>query len=382
MSEKDRGNGGRVTQARAGQQSLRQPSRQPSIKDIARMARVSHPTVSRALQNSPLVNAATAAKIRKIAEAAGYRPSAVARGLVTRRTRTVGLVVTTVADPFAGEVACGIEQAANDHGYAVFLANSNADAECERKMVQAMAERRVDGIIVTSSRVGSDYLPMLAQLNVPMVLVNDQYPGEFVHSVMIANEDGSRAATEHLIELGHRRIAYVGDRSGYQTETERLEGYKRALSAAGIEFDAKLAVHGDGRPEAAVEAMNGLLKLADPLTAVCCYNDLTALGAMRAIWARGLRVPEDVSVTGFDDLFFAGYLEPPLTTVRQPMRRMGQIAMENLLKLMSGEDSVAQVKVDAELIVRGSTGRARTNPGPQNRGTRGTQAFGAGRTNG
>jgi DNA-binding LacI/PurR family transcriptional regulator len=199
---------------------------------------------------------------------------------------------------------------------------------------------------------------MLAELNVPMVLVNDQYPGEFVHSVMIANEDGSRAATEHLIEMGHRRIAYVGDRSGYQTETERLEGYRQALIAAGIEFAGELAVHGDGRPEAAVTAMDGLLKLPEPPTAVCCYNDMTAMGAMKAIRSRGLRVPEDVSVTGFDDLFFAEYLEPPLTTVRQPMRRMGQMAMENLLKLMSGEDSVAQVKVEAELIVRGSTAKA------------------------
>ncbi len=348
------------------------------------MARVSHPTVSRALQNSPLVNAETAAKIRKIAEAAGYRPSAVARGLVTRRTRAVGLVVTTMADPFAGEVACGIEQTANDHGYAVFLANSNASAEQERKVVQALAERRVDGIIVTSSRVGSDYLPMLAQLNVPMVLVNDQYPGEFVHSVMIANEDGSRAATEHLIDLGHRRTAYVGDRSGYQTETERLEGYRQALRAAGIEFEAELAVQGDGRPEGAAEAMEALLKLAEPPTAVCCYNDMTALGAMRAIRARGLRVPEDVSVTGFDDLFFAEYLEPPLTTVRQPMRRMGEMAMENLLKLMSGEDSVAQVKAEAELIVRGSTGRPRTNPGLIRRGgeNKGTRAADAGRRDG
>ena len=155
-----------------------------------------------------------------------------ARGLVTRRTRTIGLVVTTVADPFAGEVACGIEQAANDHGYAVFLANSNADPERERKVVQALAERRVDGIIVTSSRVGADYLPMLAELNVPMVLVNDQYPGEFVHSVMIANQEGSRAATEHLIELGHRRIAYVGDRqrlpdrtrSGWRATSKRWRG--------------------------------------------------------------------------------------------------------------------------------------------------------------
>ncbi len=307
MLEKDRGNAARIAQDR---RRAVERQRQPSIKDIARLARVSHPTVSRALQNSPLVNPATAAKIRKIAEAAGYRASAVARGLVTRRTRTIGLVVTTVADPFASEVACGIEQAANDHGYAVFLANSNADPERERKVVQELAERRVDGIIVTSSRVGADYLPMLAELNVPMVLVNDQYPGEFVHSVMIANQEGSRAATEHLIELGHRRIAYVGDRSGYQSDAERLAGYKQALAAAGIEFVAELAVEGDGRPEAAVAAMNGLLKLADPPTAVCCYNDMTALGAMRAIRARGLRVPEDVSVTGFDDLFFAEYLEP------------------------------------------------------------------------
>lgn len=384
--EKDRRNRARVAlggaAGRAPRQMSRQLSRQISIKDIARLARVSHPTVSRALQNSPLVNPATAAKIRKIAEAAGYRPSAVARGLVTRRTRTVGLVVTTVADPFAGEVACGIEQAAHGHGYAVFLANSNCDAERERKVVQELAERRVDGIIVTSSRVGSDYLPMLAQLNVPMVLVNDQYPGEFVHSVMIANEDGSRAATEHLIELGHRRIAYVGDRSGYQTDTERLKGYKQALADAGIEFASELAVLGDGRPEGAVAAVDRLLKIADAPTAVCCYNDMTALGAMRAIRARGLRVPEDVSVTGFDDLFFAEYLESSLTTVRQPMRRMGEMAMENLLKLMSGEESVAQVKVEAELIVRGSTGRVRTNPGPQMQGIGGTHVHDAGRRNG
>jgi DNA-binding LacI/PurR family transcriptional regulator len=381
MLEKDRRIGARVAMSGVGGRMPRQMSRQLSIKDIARLARVSHPTVSRALQNSPLVNPATAAKIRKIAEAAGYRPSAVARGLVTRRTRTVGLVVTTVADPFAGEVACGIEQAANDHGYAVFLANSNCDAECERKVVQELAERRVDGIIVTSSRVGSDYLPMLAQLNVPMVLVNDQYPGEFVHSVMIANEDGSRTATDHLIELGHRRIAYVGDRSGYQTDTERLKGYKQALASAGIEFDSNLAVLGDGRPEGALAAVDGLLRLANPPTAVCCYNDMTALGAMRAIRARGLRVPDDLSVTGFDDLFFAEYLEPALTTVRQPMRRMGEMAMENLLKLMAGEESVAQVKVEAELIVRESTGKVRANPGLKVE-TGGTRASGAGRRNG
>lgn len=353
MFEKDRGKTPGLTQTGSGKRT----PRQPSIKDIARLARVSHPTVSRALQNSPLVNAQTAAKIRKIADETGYRASAVARGLVTRRTRTIGLVVTTVDDPFASEVTCGIEQTANDHGYAVFLANSNADPERERKVVQELAERRVDGIIVTSSRVGALYLPLLKELNVPIVLVNDQYPGEFVHSVLIENVEGTRAAVEHLIELGHRRIAYVGDRFGYQSDAERLAGYKQALAQAGIEFVAALAVEGDGRAEAAIEAVNALLALPAPPTAICCYNDMTALGAMRAIHARGLRVPEDISLAGFDDLFFAAYLQPPLTTVRQPMRRMGQMAMENLFKLMSGEESVAQIKVEAELIVRASTGR-------------------------
>jgi DNA-binding LacI/PurR family transcriptional regulator len=365
VSRKDGGKPAAAAQSH-GRHSPRQPSRQTSIKDIARLAKVSHPTVSRALQNSPLVNAETAAKIKKIAEDTGYRASAVARGLVTRRTRSIGLVVTTVDDPFAGEVACGIEQAANDLGYAVFLANSNADPRRERSVVQAFAERRVDGIIVTSSRVGAEYLPMLADLDVPMVLVNDQYPGAFVHSVKIANPEGSRMAADHLIALGHRRIAYVGDRSGYQSDTERFEGYREALAHAGIAFAPELAVRGDGRPEAAVEAVRSLLALERPPTAICCYNDMTALGAMRAIRAHGLRVPDDISVTGFDDLFFAGYLDPALTTVRQPMRRMGQLAMENLFKLLSGGDSVAQIKVDAELIVRSSTGAAR----PRHKGIR------------
>ena len=134
---------------------ITKPARPPSIKDIARLARVSHSTVSRALQKSPLVNERTAEMIRQIAHESGYRASAVARGLVTKRTLTIGLVVTTIADPFASEVACGIEQAANDLGYSVFLADSNADPNRERQVVQSFAERRVDGIVVTSSRVGA-----------------------------------------------------------------------------------------------------------------------------------------------------------------------------------------------------------------------------------
>lgn len=341
--------------------------RQPSIKDIARLAHVSHPTVSRALQNSPLVNAKTAERIRRIANESGYRASAVARGLVTRRTRTIGLVVTTVSDPFTSEVVTGIEQTANDHGYCVFLADSNADPDREKKIVQSFAEQRVDGIIVTSSRVGALYLPLLSEMMVPIVLVNDQHPGAFVHSVMICNQEGSRAVAEHLVQLGHRGIAYIGDQFGYQSDTERFAGYKEALDAAGIPFEPELVVRGDGKPEAAMHVMDELLSLADPPTAVCCYNDMSALGALRAIRMRGLRVPEDISIAGFDDLFVASYTDPPLTTVRQPMRRMGLLAMENLIKLMSGQETIVKIKIKAELIVRESTATvSKTRPAKRN----------------
>jgi len=337
----------------------RNPQRKPSIKDIARLAKVSHPTVSRALQNSPLVNQKTAENIRKIAREAGYRPSAVARGLVTRRTRTIGMVVTTIADPFTSEVVSGIEQAASDNGYCVFLADSLANPEREKKVVQAFAEQRVDGIIVTSSRVGALHLPLLTEMMVPIVLVNDQHPGSVAHSVLIQNEEGTRMLTEHLIGLGHRRIAFIGDENGYQSDTERMGGYLKALEQAGIARDNALIAHGNGKPEAALCAMNALLDLSAPPTAVCCYNDMTALGALHAIHARGLRVPEDLSVVGFDDLFLASYTNPPLTTIRQPMRRMGQLAMESLVKLMNGQESVAQIHIPAEMIVRASTAKVR-----------------------
>lgn len=335
---------------------VKQPLRPPSIKDIARLARVSHSTVSRALQHSSLVNEETADKIRKIAHETGYRASAVARGLVTNRTRTIGLVVTTIADPFASEVVSGIEQAANDHDYSVFLADSNADPEREKKVVQEFAERRVDGIVVTSSRVGALYLPLLSEMQVPIVLVNNQHPGAFVHSVMIGNKEGARQAAQHLIDLGHRRIGYLGDQYGNQSDTERFAGYQEAIRDF---FRPELVVHGDGKPDEAVIAMEKLLELAEPPTAVCCYNDMSALGAMQAIRSRGLRIPEDISVVGFDDLFIAAYTQPPLTTVRQPMRKMGLLAMESLFRLMSGEETEIRIMVEAELVVRGSTGRVR-----------------------
>jgi len=330
-----------------------------SIKDIARIANVSCSTVSRALQRSSLISSRTTEKIQRIAQESGYRASAIARGLVTQRTKTIGVVVTSIADPFVSEVVNGIEECGNDHGYSVFLGNSNADPDRERKVVHSFAERRVDGIVVTSSRVGALYIPLLSEMKVPIVLVNNQHPGEFVHSVMIDNVQGSLEATNHLIQLGHRRISYVGDRFGHQSDTERLAGYRAALERADLPFLPELVIHGDGRSEGGMAAVETLLRLANPPTAIFCYNDMTALGALRRIHVSGLCVPDDISVVGFDDLFIASYTYPPITTVRQPMRRMGTLAMESLLELMSGRDSAVAIKVPAKLIVRNSTARPR-----------------------
>jgi len=332
-----------------------------SIKDIAREAQVSHPTVSRALRYSPLVKRETAERIRQIASSMGYRANAVARGLVTRRTRTIGAVVTTIADPFIGEVVSGIEEMANDHGYSVFVANCMADPEREIRVVDSFQERRVDGILVTSSRVGALYMPLLSQLKVPIVLINNQHPSEFVHSVTIDNIPASRKAVQHLVELGHQRIAYIGDQFGFQSDTERFAGYREALESADFPFSPELVVHGDGRPEGGRQAVEKLLALPTLPSAVFCYNDMSAIGALSGIRCHGLRVPEDISLVGFDDLFIASYSDPPLTTIRQPKRLMGRMAMEILLNLFSDAHQETNVKVQGELVVRQST----APPGPK-----------------
>jgi len=326
-----------------------------SIKDIARLAGVSHSTVSRALRNSPLISSETTALIHRIAHEAGYTPSAAARSLVTRRTAAIGVVVTTIADPFAAEVVAGVEDAAAERDYSVILANSGADPAREVKVVRSFEERRVDGIIVTSSRVGASYLETLSQTRVPIVLINNQHPSEFLHSVMIDNVAASRQAVRHLLDLGHRRIGYIGDRFGCQSDSERLNGYRSALTRAGVARRSEYVAYGNGKPDGGVAAMEALLALPSPPTAIFCYNDMTALGALRAIAARRLRVPRDLSVVGFDDLFVAQYSSPPLTTVRQPMHEMGRLALATLLKIIEGGGPQTHIKAPGELIIREST---------------------------
>jgi DNA-binding LacI/PurR family transcriptional regulator len=333
-----------------------------SIKDIARAAKVSHSTVSRALRNSPSIGRETTERIQRIARESGYRVSAVARSLATSKTRTIGVVVTTVRDPFIAEVVTGIEAMANDQNYSVFLANCNADPVREARVVESFEERRVDGIIVMASRVGAMYMSHLAKMKIPIVLINNFRSGEFVYSVGIDNLGSSREATGYLINLGHRRIGYIGDRFGFQSDTDRFGGYRQALEQADIPFRPELVAHGDGQPTGGAEAMHQLLNLPQPPSAVFCYNDMSALGALRTCAARKLNLPGEMSVVGFDDIFLASYTNPPLTTIRQPKEEMGRLGAEILLKLLSGMRCEFNLRVPGQLIIRESTAPPKRSP--------------------
>ncbi|HSR31624.1 MAG TPA: LacI family DNA-binding transcriptional regulator [Anaerolineae bacterium] len=333
-----------------------------SIKDIAQAANVTPGTVSRALRDSPRVHPETKERIQRLAKELGYTPDAQARSLVMGQTQTIGVVVTTLTDPFIGSVVQTIESTAHDHGYAVILASSADIPEREIAAAEMLQSRRVDGVIVTSSRVGALYQERLEQLRVPIVLINSLagQSGRCIFSIGVDNRHGGYLAANHLIQKGHRRIAYVASPPDRSDSVERSAGYRDALADAGLEFDASLVVQGTGRADGGKSTVPLLLSLDDPPTAVFCYNDMTAVGVIDSAWTAGLSLPQDLAIVGFDDIDFAQFTYPPLTTIAQPIARLGQGAVEMVLALLSdddaGERAVADTRVRGKLVVRASSG--------------------------
>ena len=325
-----------------------------SIKDIARAAHVSHSTVSRALRDSPLVNAETRELIQRIAAEQGYTVSAVARSLVTRRTNTIGVVVTSIADPFVGEVVGGVEEFAVARQYSVILATCHGDPDRELRAVRSLQERRVDGILVAASRVGALYLPVLQELKAPLVLINNQYPGEFGFHVSIDNPAGARQITSHLIELGHRRIAYIGDRFGLHSDTERCEVIAKASKTPASRTTPSSWPMATARPRAACTPCASFS--ASPTrpppssaTTTCRRSARCAPPASAASRAPPIyRLPASTTSSS------RSYTDPPLTTIRQPKQEMGCDAAEILLDLLAGGEPRSIVKQGA-LVVREST---------------------------
>lgn len=329
-----------------------------SIKDIARAAGVSHSTVSRALSDSPLITEATRARIHRLAAEMGYSPDAGARGLVTRHTCTVGVVVTTIADPFSAEVVEGIEGTAYSHGYSVILAASHDEPEREIAAVEMLRSKRVDAVIITSSRVGALHQERLGAAGVPVILLNSHSQQLAPHTLSVRVDDvhGARLAMAHLLALGHRRIAHIAGPAGHSPSADRLTGYHAALAEAGIPFDGALVFGGTGRPAGGEQALAPITALTDRPTAVFCYNDMTAIGLLCAARRAGLAVPRGLAVAGFDDIPLASYVFPTLTTIAQPKLEMGQQAMTMALALMIGRDEdVGDVVVQGRLVVREST---------------------------
>ena len=326
-----------------------------SIKDIAKAAGVSHATVSRALRDDPRISEQTKIRIRRIAVGMGYYPSAIARGLATGRTHTIGMVVTTISDPFVAPIVQGTEQKALEEGYSVILAQSEADPERELAAVRLMREHRVDGVIVTASRVGELYTPLLSELKVPVVLINNQKEGEYLYSIYVDDMAGAQMAVEYLVKLGHRKIAYVGCPERPLSNRRRFEGYRTALELHGIEVDDRMVFQIPGMDDLnrGREAADLILAGEKP-TAVFCYNDLTAVGVLKALRDRKVDVPGEVSLVGFDDIPLASMVCPTLTTVAQPKEKMGVKAMEMLLALISGEER-ENIVVRPRLVVREST---------------------------
>ncbi|MBU0495822.1 MAG: LacI family transcriptional regulator [Chloroflexi bacterium] len=339
-----------------------------SIKDIAKNAGVSHSTVSRALRDSPLVAETTRARIQRLAREMGYSPSSIGRSLVMGRTQTIGVVVTAITDPFIAEIVQAIEDKAREFAYSVILTSSGAEPTREFAAVDMLQSKRVDGVIVISSRIGASYVSDLERLGVPVVLVNNHQAqsGPYILAVNVDNHHGGCVATEHLVQLGHRRIAYITGPAEHSDNRERLAGYRHVLTQAGLGFDAALVVDGTGTASGGEQALPGLLALAKPPTAVFCYNDMTAVGLLRAARRVGLAVPQDMAVVGFDDIALAAYFYPSLTTVAQPIVDMGQFAVEMVLTSLDGrnppdQDARPDILVQGQLVIReSSVGR----PGP------------------
>jgi DNA-binding LacI/PurR family transcriptional regulator len=334
-----------------------------TIKDVAKQAGVSHSTVSRALHGSPLLSEETVARIRQLAVEMGYFPSAAARSLKTNRSRALGVIVSAIDDPFFSEILQGIEEIAQGHGYSMLMAASQRDPERERAIVRDMRERQVDGLIICSASFSAEQRRKLLEYGIPIVVVNNQAAEEYRYSIYHDDVDGSRQVTRHLIELGHTRIAYLGNALSGRTTLDRLAGFRQEMDAAGLDVpDGYVYQVPGGGPEDGLAALNHFLELSNRPSALFCFNDLLAIGVLKGLQSAGLRVPNDFSVVGFDNILFSAYTDPPLTTLDQPKRYIGAEAAQLILGLLdpvTGKDTPGKEiqKLKGRLLVRGSTAR-------------------------
>jgi LacI family transcriptional regulator len=336
--------------------------RKITIKDIARMANVSHTTVSRALNNKSRIKNETKEKILSIAEKLNYRPDFIARSLVMRRTKTLGLVITTIANPFYTELAQGIETTAIILGYNIILCSTNYDLSSEKKFIDMLRSKGVDGIIFTSAHMGDPNILELVEEGFPIILVNRRtyHPmvKEKVDYVGVDNNLGGFLAIEHLIKLGHKRIGVIGGSSESSVGFERLEGGKKALATYGLNVIGDYFLEGDFLKGSGYHGGKKFLKMSEPPTGVFATNDYMALGTYQAIVEEGIKIPEEIALIGFNDIEFTSMKGIELTTIGQKKYEMGALAVKTLVERVEGgkTGSPKEIILEPELIIRKTCG--------------------------
>jgi LacI family transcriptional regulator len=335
------------------------PSSRPdgvvTLEQVAELAGVSPSTVSRILNGTAAVSQLKKDAVQAAIQELGFRPNPVARGLAGGRTLSVGVVTQIISSPFYGEALLGIERELEQAGYVPLFVSGNWHEDDERKAIETLLSRRVDGVIVLAGRIADAELSKVSD-SLPVVVVGRQLSGPQLFSFGFDNRLGARLATQHLIEQGHRRIAFIAGDLMHDDAVERQNGYFDALAAAGIAQDTQLIVQSDYTEAGGMLSVSRLLERDVRFTALFASNDQMAIGACLGLHRRNLRVPDDVSLVGFDDLIMARYAMPPLTTVRQSVYEIGIEAAKAMLDMLRGNTPKAALP-GPQLVVRESTRR-------------------------
>lgn len=328
-----------------------------TLEMVAHRAGVSPSTVSRILNGTAIVSPVKKLAVDDAIAELGFVPNPVARGLAGGRTLSIGVVTQAIDSPFYGTALRGIEDILDPAGYSPLFVSGHWVAEVEARCLDVLRSRRVDGIIVLTGRLSDHALKSYAR-SLPIVVTGRSISGPGLVGLNFDNFEGGRLATQHLTDLGHRRIAFISGDSDHPDANERLRGYRAALKSADIAFDARLVVPGAYHEASGLQAVDHLLATRRQFSAIFAANDQMALGAMLGLHRHSLRVPKDISLVGFDDLPNSMYCTPPLTTIDQPAFELGQLAASAMLSLLAGKKPTIQVPVP-RLIVRESSRRLR-----------------------
>lgn len=327
-----------------------------TISEVAQKAGVSPTTVSHVINKTRFVADETRGRVERAIEEMNYRPNALARSLRNGETCTIGLILPDSANPYFAELGRTIEMTAFEAGYSVILCNTESDIEKEHIYMDVLTKKQIDGMVFVGGGEDYDSYKALLDMHVPVVALDRDYPNLEMDVVISDNLQGGRLATQHLLDLGHTRIGCISGPSKVNLSAQRVTGYIQTLERAGLAVDQSLIVSGDFHPASGRAAAYQLLSMQDPPTAIFACNDLMAIGVLRAARDLNRRIPQDLSLVGYDDIELASYTMPPLTTVQQLKKEMGVTAVKFLLSRIQAEQSSPQrACLPVSLAIRNST---------------------------